>query len=84
MSIRLAHASSQIVQAGYHVFASGGNFGADASLFSPAHLEDVFAIGALDESDEPASFSNFGQAIDYWAPGTNINAARFNENAGTR
>lgn len=73
-----------MVQAGYHVVVCGGNFAADASKFTPAYLPGVFTIGALDGTDKPASFSNFGPAINYWAPGTDINAADFYESAGTR
>jgi subtilisin family serine protease len=32
----------------------------------------VMTIGATDEADEQASFSNYGQCVDLWAPGVGI------------
>ncbi|KAG8888976.1 hypothetical protein FRB98_006240 [Tulasnella sp. 332] len=82
-SAPIDEAFTKMVQAGYQVVVCGGNFGADASKYSPAYLPGVFTIGALNDGDTPAYFSNVGPAINYWAPGTSINAAQFFENAGT-
>ena len=37
-----------------------------------AHSEQVIAVGAVDEADKRASFSNYDACVDIWAPGTNI------------
>jgi len=44
----------------------------DSILFAPAVLTGVLAVGATDESDQPAGFSNFGHRVDVYAPGANV------------
>ncbi|MFK7847115.1 MAG: S8 family serine peptidase, partial [Rhodothermales bacterium] len=39
---------------------------------SPAHVDGVITVGAYNESDTFASFSNYGPAVDILAPGENI------------
>ncbi|MBW2493740.1 MAG: S8 family serine peptidase, partial [Deltaproteobacteria bacterium] len=60
--------------------AAAGNSDADVMSFSPANLEEVFAVAATDPSDVRAPFSNFGIAIDVSAPGVAI--LSLNANAG--
>ena len=40
--------------------------------FYPAAYEEVIAVSAIDQNDEKAGFSNFGNYIDFCAPGVNI------------
>jgi len=45
----------------------------EASYPCAYNLPNVLCVGASDEADEPASFSNFGeQTVDVFAPGVNI------------
>ena len=39
----------------------------------------VISTGATDKNDKRASFSNFGDCVDLFAPGTGIESAQFNE-----
>jgi subtilisin family serine protease len=39
---------------------------------SPARVREALTIGAVDSSDTRASFSNYGMAVDLFAPGVNI------------
>ncbi|MBE1492431.1 S8 family serine peptidase [Plantactinospora soyae] len=62
---------------------AAGNFGADASVGSPASAPAALAVGAVDRSDALADFSSRGPAIgtaavkpDLTAPGVDITAAR--------
>jgi len=58
--------------AGATVVAAAGNSSADASSFVPAGLGGVLTVGATDEGDAPAVFSNFGFSLDIAAPGVRV------------
>jgi subtilisin family serine protease len=80
----------RLVQAGFRVSVAAGNENQDVSRVSPARVEEVITVGAVDDQDNKASFSNFstnGLGIDIWAPGVNINAAwndgKYRELSGT-
>lgn len=57
---------------GILVVTSAGNDGTDAHLTYPASERDILTIGAANEQQELASFSNYGNVIDVVAPGDNI------------
>jgi aqualysin 1 len=56
------------------VVAAGNSHG-DACAESPASTAVAFRVAASDESDSRASFSNFGNCVDLFAPGDNITSA---------
>ena len=49
--------------------AAAGNSAADAAGFTPANSPGAVVVAASDHFDVPATFSNFGIAIDVTAPG---------------
>lgn len=53
---------------------AAGNEGVDASLRSPARVNGphIYTVSAMAAGDLWASFSNWGNAIDYCAPGVNL------------
>ncbi|SFA43785.1 thermitase Serine peptidase. MEROPS family S08A [Parageobacillus thermantarcticus] len=53
------------------VVAAAGNDGSSAT-FEPASYENVIAVGAVDQYDRLASFSNYGTWVDVVAPGVDI------------
>lgn len=57
--------------AGILVVASSGNDGCDCVLY-PANYPEVLAVGALNSSNQRASFSSYGKNLDMLAPGTSI------------
>ena len=57
---------------GTTVVAAAGNLRVDASQFAPANCNNVITVGATDEKGARADFSNFGDSVDIWAPGTSI------------
>ena len=57
--------------AGLVVVAGAGNDGG-TGLFYPAAYDNVVSVGASDEDDLRASFSNFGSWVDIAAPGNVI------------
>lgn len=62
----------------YGVAASNGNiFGTaqDACKSSPARVTEAMTIGATDKTDKKASFSNYSNCVDWFAPGVNITSA---------
>lgn len=69
------------VDRGSLVVAAAGNDSKDidaaANHFIPAYLNKVLSVGATDENDKAASFSNYGKAAEVFAPGANIYSTTF-------
>lgn len=60
------------VKAGIHVAVAAGNEDADACGVSPARASGPITVGASDNADARASFSNWGSCVDVFAPGVDI------------
>ncbi len=65
----------QSIASGVTYVAAAGNEGRDVSFTSPARLAHAISVGATTSSDARASFSNFGPAVDLFAPGVSIPSA---------
>ena len=61
--------------AGLVVVVAAGNSGADACSYSPARAPSALTIGAIDQTNAKASYSNYGSCVDMWAPGSQITSA---------
>ena len=48
------------------------NYAADACNYSPARLSAALTVAASDQSDQRASFTNFGRCVDLYAPGSSV------------
>jgi subtilisin family serine protease len=62
----------------YAVAAGNGNFigrQQDACKYSPARVAEAMTIGATDKTDKKASWSNYGNCVDWFAPGVSITSA---------
>jgi subtilisin family serine protease len=59
-------------EAGIPVVAAAGNSNADACFFYPAGFPECITVGATDAEDVRSYFSNWGQCVDIFAPGTGI------------
>ncbi len=75
-------ASTALDQAVQNSIASGvtygiaaGNSNANACNFSPARTPEAITVGATDQTDTRASFSNFGTCLDIFGPGVGITSA---------
>lgn len=58
--------------AGIVVIVAAGNSDIDACTVSPAGASGAFAVGATDQTDTIAYFSNWGPCVSLLAPGVNI------------
>lgn len=58
------------VAAGVNHVVAAGNSAADACNSSPSGSLAAISVGATDVNDARASFSNYGQCVDVFAPGT--------------
>jgi serine protease len=56
------------VDKGISVVAASGNTGSEQLIY-PAAFDNVIAVGAVDGADTRASYSNWGSALDFVAPG---------------
>ncbi|HNW93731.1 MAG TPA: S8 family serine peptidase, partial [bacterium] len=70
-SVMLQEAVDYAVARGCVIVAAAGNDHAGDPLY-PAACDGVIGVAALDQSLQPASFSNYGPAIDCAAPGVAV------------
>ncbi|OZM71683.1 serine protease [Amycolatopsis antarctica] len=54
---------------------AAGNESQDADNASPARVPEALTVAASDNADAQASFSNFGEVVDIYAPGVDITSA---------
>jgi subtilisin family serine protease len=83
------YANAQLDAAVRNSIASGvtysvaaGNDGLPAGLYSPARVKEALTVGASDQADARASFSNFGAVLDLFAPGVAITSASYASDTG--
>lgn len=94
----MEQALQSVIDSGVTVIAGAGNDQHDACWNSPARMTDVITVGAIGKEDHVAlyedqmnsaptmtSYSNYGQCVDIFAPGTGVSAAsvRFNSTSFT-
>ena len=68
----LDEAVSALAESGVFVAVAAGNEGQDANNVSPAGAPGVTTVAASDETDTSASFTNYGSAVDIYAPGVGV------------
>ena len=62
----------------YAIAAGNGNQGGraqDACKYSPARVSEAMTVGATDKTDTKTSWSNYGNCVDWFAPGLSITSA---------
>jgi len=70
------------VASGVTYAVAAGNDGLPAALYSPADVQEALTVGATDKTDARASFSNFGSAVDLFAPGVSITSDSYASDTG--
>ena len=67
--------SNSITQGGVTYAIASGNSNANACNFSPARVPEAITVNATSSNDARASFSNFGNCTDIFAPGVDITSS---------
>src|SRR5215210_1710707 len=70
----------------YAVAAGNGNQGGraqDACKYSPARVPEAITVGATDKTDTKTSWSNYGNCVDWFAPGLSITSAWYTSDTAT-
>jgi subtilisin family serine protease len=70
----------------YVVAAGNGDFigrQQPACNYSPARVREALTVGATNSSDAKASWSNYGECVDIFAPGVSITSAWYTSNTAT-
>jgi len=79
----LDRAVSNAMLDGIFVAAAAGNDNQDACLASPGRSQFAMTVGATDRSDVRADFSNFGNCVDIFGPGVDIQSTWFESDTST-
>ncbi|KAK0643932.1 peptidase S8/S53 domain-containing protein [Cercophora newfieldiana] len=65
-------AAAAMVKAGVFLAVAAGNSDDDSTYYSPASEPTACTVGATDETDVRAWFSNYGSLVDIFAPGVDV------------
>ena len=68
---------------GVTMVVAAGNSSADACNYSPASEPSALTVGATTSTDARASYSNFGNCLDLFAPGSSITSAWYTSPTAT-
>ena len=71
------------VAAGVTYAVAAGNENRDACTGSPSRVAEAITVGATDQADARASFSNYGSCLDLFAPGVGVRSAWYTSNTAT-
>lgn len=87
-STAIDDAVGRMYDAGVPVIVAAGNGNRagredDASKYSPARAPKAFTVGATVSTDAKASYSNYGDCVDIFAPGSSITSAWYTNNTST-
>jgi aqualysin 1 len=70
----------------YAIAAGNGNRGGrqdDACKYSPARVVEAMTISATNSSDAKPSWANYGDCVDFFAPGVGITSSWYTSNTAT-
>ncbi|XP_070538800.1 aqualysin-1-like isoform X2 [Ptychodera flava] len=70
-------AVAQLCRDGYFTVVAAGNHKDDACKYSPSSTREAIVVGATTRHDEIAPYSNYGDCVDIYAPGSSINSSYF-------
>jgi subtilisin family serine protease len=82
-SAALDNAVRNSIADGISYAIAAGNSNKPACNYSPARVAEAMTIGATDQSDRKASFSNRGSCVDWFAPGVGITSAWWTSDTAT-
>ncbi|MES3035759.1 MAG: S8 family peptidase [Gemmatimonadota bacterium] len=82
-SSALDNAVASAISSGVTFAVAAGNSNRDACQFSPARTASAITVGATTSTDARASYSNYGNCLDIFAPGSSIQSAWIGSNSAT-
>ncbi|HEY1177193.1 MAG TPA: S8 family serine peptidase [Phytomonospora sp.] len=82
-STSLDNAVTASIAAGVTYGVAAGNDNADACGSSPARTPAAITVGATENTDARASYSNYGTCLDIFAPGSDITSSWIGGNTAT-
>lgn len=65
-------AVARLTQAGVTTVVAAGNDNSNACNYSPARASSAITVGSTTSNDSRSSFSNYGNCLDIYAPGSSI------------
>ncbi|MFF8397993.1 S8 family peptidase [Streptomyces sp. NPDC016172] len=71
------------IASGVTYAVAAGNSSTTASSSSPARVAEAITVGATTSTDAKASYSNYGSALDIFAPGSSITAGWYTSDTAT-
>ncbi|WP_375766083.1 S8 family peptidase [Archangium gephyra] len=80
----LDDAVARAIASGVTFVVAAGNENQDACSRSPARSPNAITVGATNDGDKRASFSNWGTCVDVFAPGEKITSAWISDDTATR
>jgi subtilisin family serine protease len=83
LSTALDNAVRNSIADGVTYCVAAGNSAVNASTQSPADVAEAITVGATDNTDTWAYFSNYGSVVDILAPGVNITSDYYSSNTAT-
>jgi subtilisin-like proprotein convertase family protein len=79
----LDSAVSGLITSGVTAVVPAGNNNLSAGTRSPGRVPEAITVGAVDQFDTRATTSNFGSALDLFAPGVDIVSATWSSDTAT-
>ncbi|GGZ06820.1 S8 family peptidase [Streptomyces poonensis] len=83
VSTSLDNAVRNSIASGVTYAVAAGNSSTSASSSSPARVSEAITVGATTSTDARASYSNYGSALDIFAPGSSITAGWYTSDTAT-
>ncbi|NBE50822.1 S8 family peptidase [Streptomyces boluensis] len=71
----LDEAVRKSIASGVTYGVAAGNESSDASQGSPARVKEAITVASSTNTDEQSDFSNFGEIVDIYAPGSDITSS---------
>ncbi|MCR4653846.1 MAG: InlB B-repeat-containing protein [Eubacterium sp.] len=65
----------ECTEQGIVVTAAAGNNGKNVKTFVPGNIESAIVVGSLDEEGKRASFSNYGETVDFYVKSSSTSKA---------
>ncbi|MBR0414600.1 MAG: S8 family serine peptidase [Clostridia bacterium] len=68
----ISEAVQYAISEGITVVCAAGNSKLDTVHYTPANMSEPIVVGAIDKAGNKAYFSNFGESVDFVAPGADL------------